>query len=999
MFKLSATIVRVTWIVSLIAASRCLDAQTVPLDSKEADSIHSRFETDVKPLLGELCFDCHNADNMESGIRVDHLDGSLSKRTPFLWRAMRKQIAQHNMPPEDEAQPDDAQRKQLLGWIDDALLMAKRRPREKNGSVRRLTVAQYQNTLEDLLGVRDDYTSLLPPDAVSEDGFLNNQDAMVLSPLLIESYFDVAQRALDRCIVNVNQKPEIQSVQMDFGRSINPAPYPDKLNLGPNNLLLRNEDFVVSQPAPAKQFDYQQHFMRTKYRVYEGYAGNATVRGWKTFDSIYHSVYACMRGDRGYPKGEAYSVIPDGLMLRPAIPNLGQFKLSTTYGPKANFKVAFRRLPDHGDLRVTVTAARYDDGLLLKGDSTLDEEEDRIEVELQDSREANPQIESPGIYQINVRHLVGKKQEMMRLSLGDRHFSGVVYHDKSKDEGQKLTTSFMLVRLPAGPLRITTEYGNKLLGLDLIRLRAGHESAVRFAEFERQVPTIGAYLGLRRDCGSTQSPFAGLHRVANREPEEFVFQDAINNHPRPDVPKDNVNYLAGVREVGVRSQHTDGRDMPRVLIKSVKIEGPYYESWPPAPHRRIFFNSEHGADTETYARELISTFAERAWRRPLDDDELESLMSVFRQSNGSGEFQVAVKDALLVVLTSPQFLFLIDQSDSPNPEPLDDFELASRLSYFLWNGPPDERLLELAENRQLTKSLDRSVQRMIYDDRFEQFIDNFAEQWLSLEKMDVVTVDQKRYPRLISAVKRELRKEPAETLKYLLRENRPVSELVRSDTLLANETVAKYYGIESPVDSGFGFVPVRHEQGALGGLLSQAALLVGLSDGREANPVKRGAWLARKILAEPPEPPPPNVPELPEDEGLELTLREKLERHRNQEGCVKCHSGIDPWGLPLEEYDAGGLFRKDVELDASSKLPDKTKVSGALALKDYLAEDRMDQVAFSFLKHLATFGIGRDLTYNEIEYLRESGLELKSDGYRMQDLLQFVVSSPLFLEK
>jgi hypothetical protein len=176
------------------------------------------------------------------------------------------------------------------------------------------------------------------------------------------------------------------------------------------------------------------------------------------------------------------------------------------------------------------------------------------------------------------------------------------------------------------------------------------------------------------------------------------------------------------------------------------------------------------------------------------------------------------------------------------------------------------------------------------------------------------------------------------------------------------------------------------------------AVLAGLSDGNESNPVKRGAWLARKIIAEPPDPPPPNVPDLPREKEAK-TLRERLEQHRNQESCAQCHQKIDPWGLPLEQFDAGGLFKNE-EVDASSTLPDKTEIGDTNALKRYLVDNRIDQVAFSFLKHLASYATGRNLTFSEIEYLKREGRKaLGPNGYRMKDCVQFVIESPPFMEK
>jgi hypothetical protein len=359
-------------------------------------------------------------------------------------------------------------------------------------------------------------------------------------------------------------------------------------------------------------------------------------------------------------------------------------------------------------------------------------------------------------------------------------------------------------------------------------------------------------------------------------------------------------------------------------------------------------------------------------------------------------FQNAVKDALHVTLISPQFLLLVEKSSSPEPEPVEEFELASKLSYFLVNGPPDATTLELAASSKLRQNLTAETDRLIDDPRFSRFTEEFVSQWLALDKFDVLEIDRRRFPNLKREVRKQLRKEPIEFFQYLIRENLPARNLVASDVVVANDIVANYYGL--PSDSGFQFEPILHGRRDLGGHLAQSAILAGLSDGREPNPVKRGAWLARRIIAEPPDDPPPNVPDLEED-TKSLPLRERLERHRSQPGCMECHTKIDPWGVPLEEFDAAGLFQKDVKVDARSVLPDKTEVADFVALRSYLADDRIDQVAFSVLKHLMTYAAGRSLTYSEVEFLRADALTLKPGGYRMRDLIHYVVTSKVFLEK
>ena len=202
---------------------------------------------------------------------------------------------------------------------------------------------------------------------------------------------------------------------------------------------------------------------------------------------------------------------------------------------------------------------------------------------------------------------------------------------------------------------------------------------------------------------------------------------AINDFPAPEVEENNVNYLAGVREIGVRHEYTDGRDMPRLLIHSIEFEGPYYETWPPESHRQLLPDLASKNDPAAYARDVLSRFATRAFRRPVTAAEVDSLVAVWKAARDRGETErQALVDSFLVVLTAPQFLFLIEQSATPEPEDLDDFELASKLSYFLWNGPPDEHLLSLAAEGKLRGALDAEFDRLVHDPRFERFLWEFG---------------------------------------------------------------------------------------------------------------------------------------------------------------------------------------------------------------------------------------------------------------------------------
>jgi mono/diheme cytochrome c family protein len=1191
-------------VVAILFAGTGLTARSLGAQPAEASSkpLEPSFQQVVKPFFQKSCMTCHNSDVGTAGVRVDQLDARLEDRHLKTWEAIRNRVHAGTMPPKGMPQPSQADREAVVEWITNALEVARLRPTPKNGVIRRLTIAQYRNTLRDLLLIDDNVTAGLPADAVSKDGFLNNKDSLQLSPLLTEAYFEIAEDALNRAIVDPAKKPVIQDFRVDLGRQVNPAPLPEKLILGADSMLLDNPDVLVTQPVPVKPFAFEPFQMRTKYRFIEGYRGNDTVRGWRDFDSIYHNVFADMRGTNGYPKGKAYSVVPEGLLLRPAIPSEETFGNGvSTYGPRANFKVSVRELPDHGRFRVVVTAAKYRDGLLLDtGAEPLPAREDSLVI--QDPKAPGSlTVAKSGVYQVHIEtekpssappdvsklnegltglwptaeqaetedtplgkavsltenskgvviprksmptddaHNIGegdfsitawvrpgklKREGLISLGnnsrsrgwfLGLNERGGLGFQMASRDPSEDATLSagpgaiventwqhvavvlrrgyndariyvngYLVARAPVGsgqfddttadlhightpldatftgqiadvrlyrrPLeepeiagllqpgkefvearKATAEVTLKLASREftgslqpaflVLRLDAGAlpysvkysgsrdiqritltpvaaESALgkKFLLFEKRSPRLGVYLGLRRDCGSTFAPVGQPQIVSNEKLTKFIFEGAIRNFPSPEPDKEIVNYLAGIHEIAVRSEYADGRDMPRLVVRSVEFEGPYYDAWPPASYKSVFVDFEHKNDREAYARKIIHEFATRAYRRPVTPLEEEALAGVFQKSLAGGRtFTESVKDSLTVALTLPQFLFLIENSKSPAPEPLNAYELASKLSYFLWNEPPDRRLLHLAATGALQPQLNAEVDRMVADPRFSQFAAEFTSQWLNLDKFQVLESDKTRFPKLTRDTRTQLKQEPVEFVEYLMRNNLPAKNLISSGFIMANETVASYYDLGDRTESGFRFVPIKADRGELGGVLSEAAVMAGLSDGRESNPVKRGAWFGRKIIAEPPNDPPPNVPPLKEN-TKNLTLRERLEEHRSSPACMQCHSKIDPWGVALEQFDAGGRL-KLVPTDARSTLPDQTKISGIDDLRRYLTEDRMDQIAFSVLKHLETYAAGRSLAYNELNFLKKDELQLKTNGYRMRDMIHYVVNSKVFLEK
>ena len=443
------------------------------------------FDGEIRPLVTKYCIRCHNADKAKSGVRLDRVRAVPEDRELFLLQEILEQITDEEMPPEDEPQPTPAERTRLRHWLRATIEAGRERSRGIHGTMRRLTIAQYRNTLRDLLGLREDITGTLPPDAPSKDGFLNDTDTLLLSPLLLEAYFDLAEKALDLSLVDVTSKPVIQNFRMDLGRKVNASPCPDRLILGANSHLLSNEDFVVTELVPPKSFDFEPFAMQRSFRFIEGYRGNDTVRGWREYDSIYHAVFACMRGNPGYPKGLAYQVVDEGLLLRPAIPSAEIFGVESTYGPRANFKISLRELPSGGLFRVTVRAAKYDDGLLLeRRDAPRGDEPGQLTVPLANGLQV-VQVRHAGVHQIDIHEAAvsdsrAKQNGTLTLRLGDRTFSSRRAH----------LPAFLVVRLTSGLLTVGVDRDGKPTAekIVLTRLPDSDPLAARFLRFEKRGP-------------------------------------------------------------------------------------------------------------------------------------------------------------------------------------------------------------------------------------------------------------------------------------------------------------------------------------------------------------------------------------------------------------------------------------------------------------------------------------------------------------------------------
>ena len=432
---------------------------------------------------------------------------------------------------------------------------------------------------------------------------------------------------------------------------------------------------------------------------------------------------------------------------------------------------------------------------------------------------------------------------------------------------------------------------------------------------------------------------------------------------------------------------------------------------------RYFAPPPNPEDTEVAVREALRDYLERAFRRPVENDLLNRYLDHVMQRIRSGSsFDDAMKAAASAALASPRFIYLYDRAGQGDAaERLDDFELASRLSFFLWGSIPDRTLFDLAAEGALRDSavLQRQVDRMLQDARLKRFCDSFPTQWLQLERIVSSVPDPDRFPEFYFAKFRasmHMMLEPLLLFEAILIENRSILELVDADFSYRSELLESWYQDGTrpqrvpPVAIPFRRVPVADRR--QGGVITNAAVMTMTSGPERTRPITRGAWVSDVVFNDPPDPPPANVPPLLPDEAADasadLTLRQRFEAHRTQSDCAACHVKIDPLGFALENYGPNGVWRDAYDdgqaVDASGVLFGRHEFSNIVEFKDAILAER-DRFARAFAGHLLEFALARELEASDEPALDRIVRETGASDYRIQDMIKQVVLSEPFLSK
>ena len=456
-------------------------------------------------------------------------------------------------------------------------------------------------------------------------------------------------------------------------------------------------------------------------------------------------------------------------------------------------------------------------------------------------------------------------------------------------------------------------------------------------------------------------------------------------------------------------RHTSSTyEAPRMDVDTVRLEGPFDPTGPgdTSSRRRIFVCRPAGeADAEPCAREILGTLARRAYRRPVTDADVETLLQFYRSGYSEGGFERGIQEGLARLLVSPQFLFRIERDPTQlaagRVYEISDLELASRLSFFLWSSIPDDELLDIAADGRLRDPgvLGSQVRRMLADPRAAALARNFGGQWLYIRNLQAVDPDASAYPEFDDNLREAFQRETELFIESQMRDDRPLTELLTADYSYLNERLARFYGVRNVYGAHFRRVPLRDPNRA--GLLGHGSVLTVTSYATRTSPVVRGKYLLDNILGAPPPPPPPNVPALEDAAGdghEPASIRELMATHRRNPACATCHLRMDPLGFALENFDGIGRWRDmdgPTPIDASGVLPDGTAFDGPVEFREALL-DRSGEFVRTFAEKLLTYALGRPVQHYDIPAVRSILRDAAAEDHRWSSLVLGIVESPPF---
>ena len=1012
----------------LLAVVLCLGAltgQTAAPDRIEL-GLEKRFGESVQPFIGTYCIDCHSKEKAKGDFDLSpYTNLKAVVRDPAQWEMVVEKLQAGEMPPKKAKQhPTPAQDKAIVAWIQEL----RRYEADKNAGdpgpvlARRLSNAEYDRTIRDLTGVDLRPTREFPVDPANQAGFDNTGESLTMSPALLKKYLEAAREVSQHAVLNLDGIAFASHPMMV---------HTDRDKYG----TLRIVDFYLRQPTDftdyfAAAWRYQNRAALGKSRaslsdiateskvspkylatVWDTLNAKEDVGPIATLQKMWRGLPVAKRGDPTPDVRKNCVAMRDFVVtlrekIRPEVPNLSIPEAN----PSAQALVLWKNREWAANRRKYSSKAFQLDGVVPQVIRKSDEVDSYNEIKLQ-ARKLG-QDENLAVPSDPVQHA---KYEAAFARFASAFPDAFYVKERGRtfvDPEEEKANGNVGRLLSAGLHNQTGYFRDDGPLYDMILDEKGKREIDRlWDEFDMIASVPQRMHQSTVYFERTDSSFLS--------DAEFDFARAEDKDCTTDakVKKLGELYYAKAVRLGANQQALAAvkEHFERVRAEIARIE-------------------KLERDAEPKHLEALIRFAEKAYRRPLTGSERDDLLGFYRTSRERDGLthDDAVRDCIASVLMSPNFCYRVDLAEAagtgqagpvvstsrftkakaalPNGAlPLSDYALASRLSYFLWSSAPDEALLARAAAGDLHRPeiMAAQARRMIKDDRTRALAVEFGGHWLDFRRFEEHNaVDRERFPNFNDALRQAMFEEPVRFIQDVVQENRPVLDFLYADYTFVNPVLAKHYGVKIPMVGSNDWVRVdKLSTVGRGGILSMPVFLTANSPGLRTSPVKRGNWVAKRVLGERIPPPPAVVPELPADESKmgDLSLREALAKHRANPSCAGCHERFDSLGLVFEGFGPIGELRaKDLggrPVDTRAVFPGGSEGSGLAGLRTYIKAHRQEDFLDNLSRKLLAYGLGRSLILSDDSTVRSMRANLSASGQRFDSLIETIVTSPQFLNR
>lgn len=956
--------------------------------------LEKRFHSEIQPFLSEYCLSCHEGNKAKADLDLSiYSSPSAIARDHQRWEMVLEKIESGEMPPKKATHhPDEAQRRQTGEWIHSLFKLEAREHAGDPGPVlvRRLSNAEYDYSVLDLTGVDLRPTREFPVDPANQDGFDNSGESLTMSPALLKKYLRAAREVADHLVLTQDgltfaEHPMLADTDRD------------------KYFVLRIVDFYRRQPTDLTR--YFEAAWSFQHRVALGLRSSTSLDQIATQHQVSPNYLRRIWEVLTTPAmvQGPIQALQDKWKRLPVPKSKGDVPPHAACAQIAELVTTFRQslVPTIPNL----TSPGVHDGsqcLVLWKDREMAANRRRFSLEAF-TRWLNTSTNSERLQWSPPSQLEAKTQWQQQMEVfcsvfPDRFYVSErarVYLDA---EGEKANGGRLL---SAGFHSMTGYFRDDAPLYDLILDDAGRAQIDRlWSEFE-----VTASVPERM-----HTSFIWFERAESKFllDAEFDFARSEDKDCTSEVKVRQLqeHYCAKAKQLGASplalSAMQDHFD--RVSQNLRRVERLRREA-------------------EPKQWDALLAWTAKAYRHPLTSSERDSLKAFYRSLRDQDglSHDDAIRDCVVSVLMSPHFCYRVDEDRSTvvsnsKPQsvavasvPLSDVSLASRLSYFLWSGPPDEELLSIASAGRLQnpKTLLSQAHRMIRSEKIRRLATEFGGHWLDFRRFEEHNaVDRARFPSFDDALRQAMFQEPVRFLTFVFQDNRSLYDLLDSDYTFVNSPLAKHYGLAIPELQSNQWIRVEHVGTAgRGGVLGMAVFMTANSPGLRTSPVKRGYWVARRVLGEHIPPPPASVPALPSDESKlgDRTLRETLVAHRADPSCASCHQRFDSLGLVFEGFGPIGE-RRELDLgghpvDTHALFPDGSEGAGIEGLRRYIQSRRRDDFVDAFIRKLFGYALGRTLILSDEETVQWMKVNLRRNGYRFETLIDSIVTSSQFRYK